>query len=197
MIEQKIRLIERQPVSWNKEETWLRVQKQVAPTAKRYRVYYYAAAVIFFVLFGVRGVHYLKNDSLVNPDENAVTEIVTETIPSIEKEVVQEKVIAPEPVYELHTEHKHVSPMANAQETTVLPDTKIEIDLEVEELLLSFSEEVHPQKVMPIVGVITDPVYDKVVNVKPKRKKLFHKLEPGEKKISEDYQNTIIIARIK
>ena len=52
------------------------------------------------------------------------------------------------------------------------------------------------QGVQPIIGVILVPV-NNTVSVKPKRKKLLHKLESIENEFDGSPQNTIVIARIK
>ncbi|MBX2961540.1 MAG: hypothetical protein KF687_03455 [Cyclobacteriaceae bacterium] len=196
---QKIRTVEQKPVHWKKAEVWFAIHEQISTTQKSYRFYYYAAAVIFFMFFNVYkltiGNELIQDNSQLFPTLNRVEN---------QNEAPETRVIdynnitytQPDPI-----KHEHQIPVAvmvknetvdfdhEIDETSIQPTLDDPIANTVETVTLN-------QGVQPIIGVILVPV-NNTVSVKPKRKKLLHKLESIENEFDGSPQNTIVIARIK
>ncbi|MBX2968689.1 MAG: hypothetical protein KF803_04915 [Cyclobacteriaceae bacterium] len=194
ILTQKIRTLEQESVPWKKAEVWFMIHEQISATEKSYRFYYYAAAVVFFMLFNI----YQLQQTHIAP----ITDNQLSTIQEFQVQAVEES--RHNQVTETHSNYVGQGSQphtTNIQSHEVLDSynepVEVDVQLAVEEPVIEPVETVVLQeKVKPIVGVIQLPV-NHVVSVKPKRKKLFHKLESVEKEFDKNHQNTIVIARIK
>jgi hypothetical protein len=203
MITQKIRTLEREPVSWNKAEVWLKVQEQISTVRKSYWKYYAAATVIFFLFCNVYTLQQDHTIPVVAVNRNGKqAEMRTEKNPVV-SESERAKKTATKPM------HSQVKKAASENQFVVLTVdlsgqkplnetevTKVEVELHGENPPVGSIETVTEERIMPVVGVIRLP--DKnYAETRPGRKKLFHKLEPSETVFDDSFKNTIITARIK
>lgn len=194
ILTQKIRTLEQESVPWKKAEVWFMIHEQISVTEKSYRFYYYAAAVVFFMLFNI---YQLQQTHIAPITDDQLSAILEPQVQAVEESRHDQ-------VTETHSNHvvQGSQPhMTNIQSHEVLNSytepVEVDVQLALEEPVIDPVVTVALQeKVQPIVGVIQLPV-NHVASVKLKRKKLFHKLEPAEKEFDENYQNTIVIARIK
>jgi hypothetical protein len=196
ILTKKISSIELKPAPWKKAEVWFMIHEQISTGRKSFRFYYYAAAVIFFMFFNIYRLQQVRIESVAaNNQQSTISSIQNQ---SIENNVDLDKIALTQSNY---TRKKSQSRVVVVQPSEVLDSDRELIDVDIQlppvELILNSTKTVVvPQRVEPIVGVIQSPVND-VASVKPKRKKLFHKLEPAEKEFEVGHQNTIVIARIK
>lgn len=197
MFAKKIRLVEQEPVHWKKAEVWFRIHEQISTNRKSLRFYYYAAAVIFFMFFNIYQLQHRSSESLALKDqfssrsEGQMLSVENELLDDVDT-AIQTDIINSENVLTQNTFHVHEIAML---EPEPLEEVNIEVVIE-EPPVHSVTETTIQQKVEPIVGVIQLPESN-TASVKPKRKKLFLKLEQDESEFDKSHQNTIVIARIK
>lgn len=197
MFAKKIRLVEQEPVHWKKAEVWFRIHEQVSTNRKSLRFYYYAAAVIFFMFFNIYQLQHRSSESLALKDqfssrsEGQMLSVENELLDDVDT-AIQTDIINSENVLTQNTFHVHEIAMLEPES---LEEVNIEVVIE-EPPVHSVTETTIQQKVEPIVGVIQLPESN-TASVKPKRKKLFLKLEQDESEFDKSHQNTIVIARIK
>lgn len=197
MLAKKIGLVEQEPVHWKKAEVWFRIHEQISTNRKSLRFYYYAAAVIFFMFFNIYQLQHRSSESVASgnqfssPSEGEKLPVENVRVDDVDT-AIQTDIIKSENVLIQNTFHVHEIAML---EPEPLDEVNVEVVIE-EPLVNSITETTIQQKVEPIVGVIQLPESN-TASVKPKRKKLFLKLEQDESEFDKSHQNTIVIARIK
>jgi hypothetical protein len=204
MLTQKIRAVERDPITWNKEAVWLNTRGRIK-TKRSYRVYYYAAAAILLLLLAVNP---LPQTSVPDPmtskqGDKWQTHIQPEpTQPAGGQEVekTDHSVLVHEANRVVGESKPEISSADPGSEDTPKPvEDKIEVHAELNypepTVISEVSEE---QMIVPIVGVIgwSDQA---VAIARLKKKKRLHKLEPSEKQWGDysNNNNTLFFARIK
>jgi len=192
----KIRTVEKQPVSWNREGVWNTIKEEVAKSKKPYRVYYYAAAVIFLVVCSV----FVVQQRLEKPDSEVIRiEPITQTVhPEIKTrvEIAEESTVSP----------IHNTPALNTNQFIAIenhePVFEIEVpdDIQIEttiaQVVVEENETVQDSNIEPIIGRY-EPTPKTETIAGTKRKRLLHTLESSEIKSGDDYTKAILIARIK
>lgn len=205
LLTQKIRSIEKEPVTWNKKAVWLNIHGRIS--AKRsYRVYHYAAAAIFLVLLAINP---LQQGSVPDPVDRGQGDIIQADAqpqsdqpsgaPEIKKAGDNDKVF---PVHKTDRAEGSLPKVASGHTESVdqLKPVEEEIDVDVtlnypEPTLIC--EDSDGQTILPIVGVAGWSDQD-VSIARSKKKKLLHKLEPAEKEWGDHSNiNTLFFARIK
>lgn len=194
ILTQKIRTLEQESVSWKKAEVWFMIHEQISATQKSYRVYYYAAAVVFFMFFNIYQLQQARTTPITDNQFSAIQESQVKAV----EEGRHDQVTETQPNYLRQGSQPHTT---NIQSHEVLNSytepVEVDVQLALEEPVIEPVETVVSQeRVQPIIGVIQLPEKH-VASVKSKRKRLFHKLDPVEKEFDENPQNTIVIARIK
>lgn len=191
ILTQKIRALEQESVPWKKAEVWFMIHEQISATEKSYGFYYYAAAVVFFMFFNIYQLQQTRTVPITDNQLSAIQEFQIQAV----EESRHDQVTETQSNYVRQGSQPHTT---NIQSHEILDSytepVEVDVQLALEEPVIE--PVVSQEKVQPIVGVIQLPVND-VASVKPKRKKLFHKLEPAEKEFEAGYQSTIVIARIK
>lgn len=197
LLTQKIRVAELEPVAWNKAEVWMKVKQRVSTNPSRTR-YYYAAAGVTFLLFGLLFLSQRNQDL---PAEKSIVEqsaTAASTVPhpvAIESKAKEKSVVnvapfakqAPSEItYALRVEELPEMHPAQEEEKTLAEEV-------VEELSVTFATP--EESILPIVGVVRREEQKQAVHTKTKRKKL-RTLEPIEKTGTEPGTN-LILARIK
>lgn len=196
MLTNKIWTNELKPVPWKKAEVWFMIHEQISTNRKSFRFYYYAAAMIFFMLFNIYQLQQVRIEMVARYNHHPSSISSIQNQPAIKVE--EDKYTFTQPNY---IDQKSPSQVVSVQLSEVLDADREykenDIQSAPEEFIINSTEAmVVPQTVTPIVGVIQLPVSN-MVSVKPKRKRLFHKLDPSENEFEVGYQNTIVIARIK
>jgi hypothetical protein len=193
----KISTLEQQPVLWNKDQVWSKISAKIATGSGHSRHYYYAAAVLTFIL--VFNAYRLQED---NPNVlNSISEDKPERINSTDLTVIENVqtltatdavLMRPgvsQPVQQSHPE----PPVAEPQYI----ETESEIAWHEENAdPLSGVVVARQAKIEPIIGVY-EVTPEREAIAKTKGKKLFHKLDQPVKIDDDAYRNAIIIARIK
>lgn len=194
VLTKKIWTNELKPVPWKKAEVWFMIHDQISTNRKSLRFYYYAAAVIFFMFFNIYQLQQVRIES-VTANNQRLTISSLQNQPT-EDNVDQDKIEFTQTNYFRQEGQLNIA-VVQPDEVLVSDNELAEVDIQLSsEESIIISTEVLPQRVEPIVGVILLPVND-VASVKPKRKRLFHKLEPAENEFEVGHQNAIVIARIK
>ncbi len=202
LLAKKIRSVEQQRISWNKSEVWLKINDQITPVKKTYTLYYYAAAVLFLLLFNA---YQLENEQTVLLNKFSSYETSTTQVPEILTAGNEADLVSSKKIISSTPSMHHVKPENNLALSSVdlqhLPHQEyLEVNQEevtpARQTELTTSTEVAKEKIIPIVGVIglSDP---REIVSQAKRKKLFRKLETPEKEYVDRLNNTIIIARSK
>lgn len=192
-----MKLVEQEPVHWKKAEVWFKVHDRLSANQRSYRFYYYAAAVFFFMFFNISQLQQVSTESVAHGSQLSFmsgvqtlpggSELVDEVTTAIQTSRIKQESPSTETIF-------HADEMVML-EPGLLEEVNIQVALE-ESIISSVNETATQQQVEPIVGIMQLPASN-VVSVRPKRKKLFHKLEQDESEFDNSQQNTIVIARIK
>ncbi len=197
MLTKKIWTNELKPVPWKKAEVWFMIHEQISTNKKSFRVYYSAAAVIFFMFFNIYQLQQIRIESnAANNQPSTISSVQTQI--AEDNSVDQDKTGFTQSNFISQNNPTHMA-VVQPNEVLVAESEFGEVDIQRtldESIIISTEAMAVPQTVTPIVGVIQLPVGN-MVSVKSKRKRLFHKLEHAENEFEVGYQNTIIIARIK
>jgi hypothetical protein len=203
MLTQKIREVERVPITWNKQEVWMHINSHIK-SKRNYRPYCYAAIFLLMLLAAnptvkMHNTHPLKTEiEQVQPGE-----------PCTQPEPAQATTCADRETGDVASFHirkkdrgvvKNESDFADATSENIPSlseeTTKADISTSVEESI-AISEPMEIERIKPIVGVV-EWSDQSVASEKPKRKKLLRKLESSDKEW-ESYSgnDAILFARIK
>lgn len=207
MVSNKIRQTEQQPVSWNKQAVWQKLQSETNATRHHY-FYYVAAAMILLLIYFAVGP--IPNE--IKPQVTDAKVKSGQEATASERLVVPEKNqnLAPDPpvndrentttnaaVTEITNNTREVTKPAQHETKNVDADAVIEplltdIKIRAEEFLLPEEMMVPEQKIRPIVGVITESYSENVANVK--QKKPLRKLASPDPVPWEDPANALVFA---
>lgn len=205
MVSNKIRQTEQQPVSWNKQAVWQKLQSETNAT-QHYYYYYVAAAMILLLIYFV--VAPIPNEIKPHVTDAKVKSGQEATAP--ERSVLPEKKrgVTPHPpvngrkntttgaaVAEItnHT-RKVIKPAQHEPKNVdaVIEPALTDIEIRAEEFLLPEEMTVPEQKIRPIVGVIVKSYSEDVANVK--QKKPLRKLASPDPVPWEDPTNALVFA---
>jgi hypothetical protein len=202
MLTQKIRQVERVPITWNKQEVWMTINSHIK-SKRHHRTYYYAAIFVLLLLAANPTVKMKETQPLQTQIEKEQPGPLTQPEPTQVITCAEEEngdkaslhirkkhrgVVKNEPDFADATS-KNISPLL--EETTIA-----DISASVEESIV-ISESMEKEKIKPIVGVV-GWADQHVVSEKPKRKKLVRKLESSDKEWeTHSGNNAILFARIK
>jgi hypothetical protein len=199
ILTRKIRAVERKPVHWKKAEVWFAIHEQISTAKKSYRFYYYAAAVVFFMFFNIYQLT-VGNELTLDTSKPLTITTVNEHQQEVPEVSVVDYIEMADTQPERTRHERQVPAVENStSEALVFEHETIETAIQPihEATIVSKVDAVGAsQKVAPIIGVILNPV-NTAVSVKPKRERLFHKLESAESEFDGTHQDAIIIARIK
>jgi hypothetical protein len=204
LLTQKIRSVEREPITWNKQAVWVSVSNQIK-TKRSYRIYYYAAAAIILVLVAVRPLRHSKTIDKVNE----TTGIDEKHLPVQRESLLPGEMQEAENVNEIKHARKANQLVVQVQSGAVSADKTPELMLQpVEEVIavqtelildesIVITEVVAEETIQPIIGVV-EWSDQNIAAEKVRKKKLLRKLETSDKEWDDSSgNNAILFARIK
>lgn len=209
LVSSKIRHAEEQPVSWNKQSVWQKVQSETKPE-RRHNYFHYAAAalILLFVYFGVQ---LIPNEVKPQVTEAKIRSAQEATEPGKKSVIPQENQNHLPDQTAQNLENKAMVPArkipnrirensSSVQQKTNPVDAVIEpvvAEIEIHDIEFQLPPEVtvREQKIRPIVGIIIESHSEDVANVK--RKKSLRKLEASEPVPWENIPNALVFARKK
>lgn len=212
MLNRKIREVEREPVTWNKAEVWMRIHDRVSTPTSNRKYYYVAAAVTFLLLCGVytwwqnEGVSEANIGGAIN-DDKVPSEIHVEKndVAGRPETAMKDHAEYVPPDNRMQPESQHITTTNNSQHqmatgepetVSVEKPTTEDVKLSGEVIIATSTEVAEEERITPIVGVM-ELSDQQNVSHKSKRRRLFHKLESSESTFEDSFKNSIMIARTK